>query len=670
MKKIETKLFDDEYLKPFFEQIKWRIKKSEELAASLTENKTSLNDFASGHEYYGLHKKNNKWIFREWAPNATAIFLIGDFNNWLNQDDYLLKKVNEKGDWEIELPLDSIKHEDLYKIKVYWNGGEGDRLPSYTRRVVQDDQTKSFSSQVWFPEPYKWKITNYENKVDNPLIYEAHVGMSGEEGGVNTYLSFADNILPKIVEAGYNTIQLMAIMEHPYYGSFGYHVSNFFAVSSRYGTPEEFKHLVDACHKNNICIIIDIVHSHSVSNELEGLGKFDGTQYQYFHEGNKGKHKAWDSLCFNYAKPEVLHFLLSNCRFWIDEYKIDGFRFDGVTSMLYFDHGLGTNFSGYGQYFDSNVDEDALSYLILANRLIHELKPNSMTVAEDVSGMPGLAAEQKDFGIGFDYRLALGVPDTWFDLIEDVPDENWNMGQIWRELTNRRTDERTISYVECHDQAIVGGKTLMFSLADAAMYNSMGVDDQNIQVDRAIALHKMIRIATLSTAAYGYLNFMGNEFGHPEWIDFPREGNNWSYHYARRQWSLRYDKNLKFRFLAEFDKAMVELEQQTDFLQSEPRILQVDEPAKILCFERGGLIFIFNFNPDISATNHQIQVPPGKYELTLNSDDKKFGGFDRITNNQQYLSKQIEENNAIIHTIQVYSPARTLIVLQKNKKQK
>jgi 1,4-alpha-glucan branching enzyme len=665
MKKIETKLFDDEYLKPHFEQIKWRIKRAEELETSLTENKTSLANFASGHEYYGLHKKDKQWIFREWAPNATAIFLIGDFNDWKEREDYLLSRTNKKGDWEIELPLDAIYHENLYKLKIYWDGGDGERLPSYTRRVVQDEQTKMFSSQVWAPAPYKWEIKNYKSKVENPLIYEAHVGMSGEEGGVNSYLSFADNILPKIVNAGYNTIQLMAIMEHPYYGSFGYHVSNFFAVSSRCGTPEEFKYLVDKCHQNNISIIIDIVHSHSVSNELEGLGKFDGTEYQYFHEGAKGKHQAWDSLCFNYTKPEVLHFLLSNCRFWLDEYKVDGFRFDGVTSMLYFDHGLGTNFCGYEQYFDSNVDEDALSYLILANKLIHELKPHTMSVAEDVSGMPGLAAEQKDFGIGFDYRLALGVPDTWFDLIEDIPDENWNMGKIWHELTNRRTDEKTISYVECHDQAIVGGRTLMFSLADAAMYTGMGIDDQSLAIDRAIALHKMIRIATLSTAAYGYLNFMGNEFGHPEWIDFPREGNNWSYHYARRQWSLRYDQNLKFRFLAEFDRAMIELEKQTSYLQAEPRMLQIDELAKTLCFERAGLIFIYNFNPDNSATDYQIQVPPGKYELALNSDDKQFGGFDRIANAQQYISQPTEQADSIIHTISVYSPARTVIVLKK-----
>jgi 1,4-alpha-glucan branching enzyme len=552
MKKIETKLIDDDYLKPYFNAIRQRLDKADSLEKSLT-GKLSIEDFASGHEYYGLHKKNNTWIFREWAPNATAIFLVADFNNWEERDEYLLSRINEKGDWEIKLPLESINHENLYKLKIYWNGGEGERLPSYTRRVVQDEHTKIFASQVWAPSPYKWKITDFKNKIENPLIYEAHVGMSGEEGGVNSYLSFADNILPKIADAGYNTIQLMAIMEHPYYGSFGYHVSNFFAVSSRCGTPEEFKYLVDQCHKHNISIIIDIVHSHSVSNALEGLGCFDGTEYQYFHEGPKGKHKAWDSLCFNYAKPEVLHFLLSNCRFWLDEYKVDGFRFDGVTSMLYFDHGLGTNFCGYDQYFDSNVDEDALSYLILANKLIHKISPNAMTVAEDVSGMPGLAANQEDYGVGFNYRLALGVPDTWFDLIEDVPDENWGMGYIWNELTNRRTDEKTISYVECHDQAIVGGKTLMFALADAEMYTGMGINDQSLKIDRAMALHKMIRIATLSTSAYGYLNFMGNEFGHPEWIDFPRAGNNWSYHYARRQWSLKYNENLKFRFLAEFD---------------------------------------------------------------------------------------------------------------------
>ncbi len=661
-----SNLFEDPYLKPFLPVIQRRREHALRLEHKLTEGKTSLADFASGHEYFGLHNRRGKWVFREWAPNAEAICMIGSFSGWRETDEYRLKRISNGGVWEITLPQEALHHGDLYRLLVRWPGGCGDRIPAYARRVVQDDNTKIFNAQIWTPpDPYKWRNAGF---TPSPpfFIYEAHVGMAQNKEGVGTYVEFQKNILPRIIDAGYNAIQLMAVKEHPYYGSFGYHVSSFFAASSRFGTPEELKALIDEAHGSGIAVIMDLVHSHAVKNEVEGLSRFDGTSYQYFHEGGRGEHPAWDSRCFDYVKPEVLHFLLSNCRFWIDEYKVDGFRFDGVTSMLYLHHGLGPGFTCYDCYFDDSVDEDALAYMTLANKVIHAVKPGAITIAEDVSGMPGLAAPAQHGGCGFDYRLAMGVPDCWFKLINTVSDENWNMNYLWHELVNRRQDEKTISYAESHDQALVGGKTIIFSLIDAEMYHFMRTSDNNLLVDRGIALHKMIRLASLATAGHGYLNFMGNEFGHPEWVDFPRDGNNWSYHYARRQWHLRDSKDLKYHHLADFDKTMIATIKSRNILASGyPRLLVLNDADKVFILERGGLFFFFNFHPTCSYTDYSIEVLPGEYVLVFDTDEPGFGGHNRVQKDQHYFAMPVKDGSDLKHYIRLYLPARTALVLSK-----
>jgi len=660
----KDKIADDPWIKPHLDQLNRRAEHIKCLENRLLGTDVSdLKTFANAHEYFGLHFCNGKWIFREWAPNATAIFLIGDFSGWTQHDAYALNYGDNPGVWEIELPEETLTHGDLYKLHIYWPGGAGERIPAYTRRVVQDPKTHIFSAQVWNPpKPYTWKH-KYSNAPRTPLIYESHIGMAQEEPKVGSYTEYREKILPRIIAAGYNTIQLMGILEHPYYGSFGYHVSNFFAISSRFGTPEEFKELVDACHEAGIAVIIDLIHSHAVKNEQEGLSRFDGTLYQYFHSGPRGYHEAWDSRCFDYGKSEVLHFLLSNARYWIDEFNIDGFRFDGVTSMLYHHRGLGVSFTSLDDYFDGSVDLDALAYLSLVNKLLHSIRPNIITIAEDVSGMPGLCSPKDEGGCGFDYRLAMGIPDTWFKLVNDTPDEAWNLGWLFHELTTHRPEEKTISYAESHDQALVGGKTLIFELIDAAIYDSMRNDQHNLVVDRGIALHKIIRLITAGTAQYAYLNFMGNEFGHPEWIDFPREGNNWSYEHARRLWPLRDDPNLKFHALADFDQALINLIRENKILNSSPvELRHIHEDNKILVFEHHNHLFCINLHPTQSFTDYPIDLSqPATYKLVLNTDEERFGGFNEIKPDQTY-STQInnEKNNQLF----IYLPARTAIVLQ------
>ena len=657
---------NDPWLEPFAGTILRRHANAEKKKEALIKRE-SLSGFASGYLYFGLHRTSEGWVIREWAPHASMIVLVGTFNDWKIEENYEFSPL-ANGVWELTLPPEKLHHGDLYALMVHWPGGSGKRIPAWATRTVQDEKTYIFNAQVWAPEtPYQWKNPGFQREKEPLLIYEGHVGMAGEEERVHTYAEFREQMLPRIKANGYNTIQLMAIPEHPYYGSFGYHVSSFFAPSSRFGTPEELKQLIDEAHCMGISVIMDLVHSHAVRNEVEGLGKYDGSRYQFFHDGARGEHPAWDSYCFNYNKNEVLHFLLSNIKYWLDIFKFDGFRFDGVTSMLYFDHGLGKAFTNYGDYFDANCDEEAVTYFMLANQLIKEINPSSISIAEDMSGMPGLAVPVADGGMGFDYRLSMGVPDYWIKIIKEKKDDEWQMGDIFYQLTSKRMDEKVVSYAESHDQALVGDKTIIFRLIDKEMYFSMRKDQPNLTVDRGIALHKMIRLATLSCAGGAYLNFMGNEFGHPEWIDFPREGNNWSYRHARRIWSIATNPELKYHWLLDFDYDMTGLFRKERILGIPPVHLVWEKNGdQVLAYHRGPWLFVFNFNPVQSFTDYGIPLGKGKYHVVLSTDNGRYGGQDRIDEALTYYTLDSGEKESQ-HYLRLYLPARTALVLRREE---
>lgn len=662
----------DPYLEPYEAAIRGRHEHALWKIGQLTRNgRQTLSDFANGYKYFGLHKvPRGGWVFREWAPTATDIYLVGDFNNWTEDEKYRCKRIEGTGNWELKLPAKAMKHGQLYKMHVKWDGGEGERIPAWCQRVVQDEVTKIFSAQVWAPKtPYQWKKKNFKANTNPLLIYECHVGMGQDAEKVGTYTEFKDNVLPRVAKDGYNCIQVMAIQEHPYYGSFGYHVSSFFAPSSRFGTPEELKALIDAAHQMGISVVMDIVHSHAVKNEVEGLGNLAGDPNQYFYPGDRHEHPAWDSLCFDYGKDDVIHFLLSNCKYWLEEFHFDGFRFDGVTSMLYYSHGLGEAFTNYGDYFNGHEDDNAICYLTLANKLIHEVNPKAITIAEEVSGMPGLAAKFEDGGYGFNYRMAMNIPDYWIKTIKERRDEDWKPSSIFWEVKNRRADEQTISYCESHDQALVGDKTIIFRLIDADMYWHFKQGDENDMVHRGIALHKMIRLVTLGTINGGYLNFMGNEFGHPEWIDFPREGNGWSYKYARRQWNLVDNPELDYHFLGDFDRKMIEVVKgEKNFIKTPVQEIWHNDGDQVLAFMRGDLVFVFNFSPTRSFTDYGFLVPEGDYKVVLNSDAKEFGGNgfadDTMVHNTNFDPVYEKDHKG---WLKLYIPARSAVVLKKDK---
>ena len=649
-------------LKDFAWDIDYRMQLYHDTKARLLTNGNSLMDFANAHEYYGFHRVQGGWVYREWAPGAHQLYLTGDFNSW-NWTSHPLQRL-ANGSWGIRLEGEEALW-DGCKVKtiVDANMTRTEHIPLYARRVVQDAKTISWCAEV-VDESKHFVWTDQNFKAEDVLyIYEAHVGMALEDGRVGTYREFADYILPVIKKAGYNTIQLMAIMEHPYYGSFGYQVSSFFAASSWFGKPEDLKYLVNKAHEMGFRVLLDVVHSHAVKNTAEGINMFDGTEYQFFHAGAKGDHPAWGTKCFDYGKTEVIHFLLSNLKFWMTEYHFDGFRFDGVTSMLYHDHGLGTNFDSDSKYFSYNTHVEAITYLQLANELIREVNTNAITIAEDMSGMPGMCLPIEDGGVGFDYRLGMGLPDMWVKTVKQQ-DEFWDINKMWGEMCLRRPGENTVAYVESHDQALVGDKTMIFRLADAEMYASMSKEIHNPVIDRAIALHKMIRLFTLASGGEAYLNFMGNEFGHPEWIDFPREGNGWSFHYCRRQWSLKDNPFLKYQWLSDFDEDMIRLSKENrmfDMRFGDLRLMKA--PEQTVVFYRNGLLFAFNFHASNSLTNVLVPVPNwADYTVELCSDDEKYGGWNQVAH-QTYPVKEFDGQCYV----ELYLPARTAVVLKEGK---
>ena len=651
----------DPYLAPYAGDIALRMEQYRETRRSLVGEDGSLTDFANGYQYFGLHKATDGWVYREWAPGADALYFTGDFNGW----DITACPMTRLPGGVFEVTVPNLEIGQLVQTVVMRGGETLRRIPTYATRVVQDPVTYLWCAQVddTLTEAFPWTDAGF-TPAATPFIYECHIGMATEDYRVGTYREFTQNVLPRIKALGYNTVQIMAVMEHPYYGSFGYQVSNFFAAASRYGTAHELKALINTAHKLGLTVLLDVVHSHAVKNENEGLGRFDGTDYQFFHAGERGHHPAWDTKLFDYGKNEVLHFLLSNLKYWMEVFHFDGFRFDGVTSMLYHDHGLGSAFTDYTMYFSMNTDTQAVTYLQLANELVHTLNKRAITVAEDMSGMPGMCIPLEDGGIGFDYRLSMGIPDLWIKYLKERRDEEWDMHQLWYELTNRRPLEKTVGYCESHDQALVGDKTILFRLCDAAMYTGMRRDSGDAVIDRGVALHKMIRLLTASLAGEGYLTFMGNEFGHPEWIDFPREGNGWSYHYCRRQWSLAEDDSLRYGQLRAFDKAMVKLLKIGRLLSRKARVGRIDNAQKTMTYTKGNTVFAFNFHPTQSYEGCFLPVEKaGTYRVALSTDEGAFGGFDRVDTAYRYPTQVVDGQLGIL----CYLPARTAVVLKKEK---
>eukprot|EP00928_Gymnodinium_smaydae_P011094 TRINITY_DN1413_c0_g1_i9.p1 TRINITY_DN1413_c0_g1~~TRINITY_DN1413_c0_g1_i9.p1 ORF type:complete len:834 (+),score=183.51 TRINITY_DN1413_c0_g1_i9:63-2504(+) len=668
---------DDPHLLEHRGSIEQRVAAYNGWKQTLEENEGGLLKFAEGYRQFGFHRdeEGKKWTFTEWLPKAKQAFLIGEFNGW--QNTHQMRDAGF-GRWTVDLPdLPNgkwlLSHRTQYRIRIEGQDGAWfDRVSAWAKLAWQDRTTNIFNGVFWEPPPAERYTMKYPRpaRPENLKVYEAHVGIAGVDTRVHTYQEFKDDILPVIKRLGYNAVQLMACAEHAHYGSFGYHVTSFFAPASRSGTPDELKEMIDAAHAHGIIVLMDLVHAHCSSNTIDGIASMDGTDHCYTHGGARGKQEQWDSSLFDFTKWEVLRFLLSNCRWWIDEYGFDGYRFDGVTSMLYHSHGIGKGFSGgYHEYFGMDADVESHTYLMLANDLVHSLLPKTaITIAEDVSGMPTLCRPVADGGFGFDYRLSMAVPDMWIKMLKEQPDEAWQMGHIAHTLQNRRYKEPCIAYAESHDQAIVGDKTIAFWLMDAEMYTHMStLSPESGVIDRGLALHKMIRLVTLGLGGEGYLNFIGNEYGHPEWLDFPTEQNGWSYDHANRRMDLPGTDHLKYKFFEAFDEVMQALENRFHFVAAPHQYCsKKDEGDKVLAFERGDLLFIFNFHHDQSFTDYRIGHTWNEpMRIVLDSDEPRFGGRNRLEWGHHNSFPVQDGWDGRYHSLQCYLPSRTVQVMAR-----
>ncbi|KAI8557559.1 hypothetical protein RHMOL_Rhmol04G0020000 [Rhododendron molle] len=511
------------------------------------------------------------------------------------------------------------------KYRVYFNTSDGplERVPAWAPYVVPDADGNQAFAVHWEPPPeytYKWKHKHPE--VPKSLrIYECHVGISGLEPKIASFNDFTEKVLPYVKEAGYNVIQLIGLVEHKDYFTIGYRVTNLYAVSSRYGTPDDFKRLVDEAHGLGLLVFLDIVHSYSAADEMVGLSLFDGSNDCFFHTGKRGHHKFWGTRMFKYGDVDVLHFLLSNLNWWVVEYHIDGLQFHSLASMIYTHNGFASLSGDMEEYCNQYVDKDALMYLILANEILHALHPKIITIAEDATLYPGLCEPTSQGGLGFDYFVNLSASEMWSSLLGNVPDCDWNMSKIVSTLIgNKHSADKMLLYAENHNQSISGGCSFGEILLGEPREHA---SDRKASILRGSSLHKMIRLISFTIGGHAYLNFMGNEFGHP--------------------------------------KDMMNVDEKERILsRGLPNIHHVNDTTMVISYLRGPLLFIFNFHPTTSYERYSVGVEEaGEYQVILNSDEKRYGG-QALIEQDQYIRKTVSKRmDGLRNCLEVPLPNRS-----------
>ncbi|XP_058788144.1 1,4-alpha-glucan-branching enzyme 3, chloroplastic/amyloplastic [Vicia villosa] len=564
--------------------------------------------------------------------------------------------------------IPGIPHGSKYRVYFNTTNGPLERVPAWATYVQPELDGRQAYAIHWEPPPedvYKWK--NQSPKVPKSLrIYEAHIGISGSEPKISSFNDFTDKTLPYIKEAGYNAIQLIGVVEHKDYFTVGYRVTNFYATSSRYGTPDDFKRLVDEAHGLGLLVFMEIVHSYAAADEMVGLSLFDGSNDCYFHSGKRGQHKFWGTRMFKYGDVDVLHFLLSNLNWWIEEYQIDGFQFHSLSSMIYTHNGFASFTGDLEEYSNQYVDKDALLYLIMANEILHVLHPNIITIAEDATYYPGLCEPTSQGGLGFDYYVNLSAPEMWSTFLETVPDHEWSMTKIVNTLVSKKENaNKMLLYAENHNQSISGRRSLAEVLFGEIDEHSEHYKESLL---RGSSLHKMIRLITLTIGGRAYMNFMGNEFGHPKRVEFPTSSNDYSYSLANRQWDLL-EKDGVHRDLFTFDKDMMRLDKNERVLsRGFPSFHHVNDSSKVISYVRGPLLFIFNFHPTDSYDSYTVGVEEaGEYQLILNTDEIKYAGQGILRENQYFqrtISKRVDGHR---NCIEVQLPSRTAQVYKLNR---
>ena len=573
------------------------------------------------YEFLGCHfnAKAGEATFRTWAPNAQAIHLVGDFNNWQEGKTPMIR-ISDSGIWEVVVTGVSV--EQRYKFSIVASNGE--RILKADPFAFHSETDEKTASIICDLGTYKWGDQTWqkakEDLFDKPVnIYELHLGswQRGENGEILTYAQIAMRLIPYIKEMHYTHIELMPVMEHPYGGSWGYQVCGFYAPTSRYGTPHDLMRFIDLCHQSGIGVILDWVPAH-FPKDAHGLYEFDGTPLYECQGDDRKEHPEWGTRCFDYGRTEVQSFLVSNAVFWLDIYHADGLRVDAVSSMLYLDYGRKP-----GQWFPNtqgnNKNLDAVSFLQKLNLAVFKYHPYTMMIAEESTAWPMVTKPPQDGGLGFNFKWNMGWMNDMLEYITIDP-------LFRKDVHNKLTFSFYYAFSEnfilpiSHDEVVHGKKSLLDKMPGNYEMKFAGL--------RAFLGYMM-------THPGKKLTFMGTEFG---------QFKEWAYDDSLDWHLLEYEQHKKMHnYVKALNKfyldtpALWEIDYSWDGFSW---ISDSDSMQNIIVFTRTNedgerIISLINFAP-VKRDDYRIGVPEaGIYEEAFNSDAVEFGGEGNTNNNLQ-----------------------------------
>jgi len=624
-------------------------------------NFVTLKKFNSGHNFtsyrfMGAHftkEKGKSGVrFVLWAPNAREVSVVGDFNGW----DGLLHKMDAYGDtgiWHIFIP--NIKNEALYKYEIVTNNGE--KILKADPYAFYTECRPNTASKVYSLEGYNWTDEEWQNNKNTAspynkpmLIYEVHLGSwrQTENNELLTYRELAETLVNYVVDLGYTHIELLPLAEHPFDGSWGYQVTGYYSITSRYGTPKDFMYFVDTCHAKGIGVIIDWVPAH-FCKDSQGLRQFDGSCLYENENPIISENYEWGTLKFDFSKKQVWSFLISNAYFYFDLFHIDGLRVDAVASILYLDYGRKPNCWIPNKY-GGREDLDAVNFIKKLNEVIFKAFQSALMIAEESTTWPMVTAPTYVGGLGFNYKWNMGWMNDILKYMQlDPIHRKWHHNSLTFSFTYTYTENYILPL--SHDEVVHGKKSLL---------NKMSGDySQKFANLRAFYAFMMAHPGKK-------LMFMGGEFGQfIEWRD--NASLDWLLlNYETHQKLLHYVKTLNY-----FYKNHKALWQQDHCHQGLKFIDGNDYNNSVITFLRKGLdddfiIAICNFTPVVHE-NYRIGVPVhGIYEEIFNSDNEAFGGSDQKNNNE--LISTCSNWHSEPYSLEVKLPPLATIYLKLSKK--
>ncbi len=565
----------------------------------------------NAYEYLGAHfgtkDKKNGVYFRVWAPNADKVSVVGDFNEW-QTDKNIAVRISNDGIYEAF--IEDLKIFDSYKFAISHAGKTVLKADPYAFHAETPSGT---ASKIFDLDCYMWQDGEYmsskSTSYDKPMnIYEINLASwKKKESGYLSYKDYVDELIPYLIECGYTHVEFMPVSEYPFDGSWGYQVCGYYAVSSRFGTPDEFMYLVDKCHQNGIAVIVDWVPAHFPKDE-HGLYEFDGTCCYENQGWDRKEHKSWGTRIFDWGRNEVQSFLISNAVFLFEKYHIDGLRVDAVASMLYLDYDRKDG-EWIPNELGGNYNLQAISFLQKLNTVIFSKFPNALMIAEESTAFPMITKPVDIGGLGFNYKWNMGWMNDVLDYMKTDPYfRSGNHNKITFSMYYAFSENFILPI--SHDEVVHGKKSLL--------------DKMPGDIDEKFA--NMRAFLTYMFAHPGKkLSFMGSEFGQfTEW-DYKKGIEFFMLDYDRHKKLLKFNKTLNNIY--KNTKALHEIEDSWEGFQW---ISADEKDNNVISFERidkngNKVVAIINFSGN-DYTKYRLGLDKGEYSIILNTDDKKYGG--------------------------------------------